>query len=97
MVAATTNGLFTSTNNGDSWEMATEIAAGDTIVKLIFDYPLSTEDTGGASSAEGCTSNVFGWAYCVTLSTAFSQLTGHCCLDDAWLLNSYGHWCCDMA
>ncbi|RKY95133.1 MAG: hypothetical protein DRQ01_00600 [Ignavibacteriae bacterium] len=47
VVAATTNGMFTSTNNGDLWEEATGIAAGDTIVKLIFDYPLSTEKAGG--------------------------------------------------
>jgi len=47
VVAATTNGLFVSTNNGDLWEKATGIAAGDTIVKLIFDYPLTTEKAGG--------------------------------------------------
>jgi hypothetical protein len=47
VVAATTNGLFTSTNNGDVWEQTTGIAAGDTIVKLIFDYPLSTERARG--------------------------------------------------
>lgn len=44
VVAATTNGLFSSTNNGDLWEQATGIAAGDTIVKLLFDYPSSTEN-----------------------------------------------------
>ncbi len=46
VVAATTNGMFTSTNNGDLWEQATGIAAGETIVKLIFDYPLITEKMG---------------------------------------------------
>jgi photosystem II stability/assembly factor-like uncharacterized protein len=46
VAAATTNGLFISTNNGDLWEQATGIATGDTIVKLIFDYPLSTEEAG---------------------------------------------------
>jgi hypothetical protein len=45
-VAATTNGMFSSTNNGDLWEQATGIAASDTIVKLIFDYPLITEKSG---------------------------------------------------
>ncbi len=39
IAAATTNGLFISTNNGDSWEMASGI--NDTVVKLLFDYPLS--------------------------------------------------------
>jgi len=29
------------------WEKATGIAAEDTVVKLLFDYPLSTEDIGG--------------------------------------------------
>jgi hypothetical protein len=46
VVAATTNGMFSSTNNGDLWEQATGIAASDTIVKLIFDYPLITEKSG---------------------------------------------------
>jgi hypothetical protein len=46
VVAATTNGVFTSTNNGELWEQATGIATEDTIVKLIFDYPLSTENSG---------------------------------------------------
>ncbi|MBT8378514.1 MAG: T9SS type A sorting domain-containing protein [Ignavibacteria bacterium] len=46
VVAATTNGMFSSTNNGDLWEQATGIAAGDTIVKIIFDYPLVTEKLG---------------------------------------------------
>jgi hypothetical protein len=44
IAAATTNGLFTSTNNGDLWEPATGIPAADTTVKLLFDYPLSSED-----------------------------------------------------
>jgi hypothetical protein len=48
VVAGTTNGLFTSTNNGDLWEQGTGIAVEDTIVKLIFDYPLSTEKAGGS-------------------------------------------------
>ena len=46
VAAATTNGLFISTNNGELWEQATGIAAGDTIVKLIFDYPLPTDKEG---------------------------------------------------
>ena len=46
VVAATTNGLFISTNNGELWEQATGIAAGDIIVKLEFDYPLPTEKAG---------------------------------------------------
>jgi hypothetical protein len=44
IAAATTNGLFTSTNNGDLWEQATGIPASDTTVTLLFDYPLSTQD-----------------------------------------------------
>jgi len=44
IAAATTNGLFTSTNNGDLWEQATGIPASDTTVTLLFDYPISTED-----------------------------------------------------
>ena len=53
VVAATTNGLFTSTNNGDLWEQATGIAAGDTIVKINFDYPLPTEKAGGSTRLLG--------------------------------------------
>ena len=53
LVAATTNGLFISTNNGELWEQATGIAAGDTIVKLIFDYPLTTEKTGSSTRLLG--------------------------------------------
>ena len=44
IAAATTNGLFTSTNNGDLWEPATGIPVSDTTVTLLYDYPLSTED-----------------------------------------------------
>jgi photosystem II stability/assembly factor-like uncharacterized protein len=44
VVAATTNGIFSSTNNGDLWEQATGVT--DTIVKIIFDYPLVTENLG---------------------------------------------------
>lgn len=44
IAAATTNGLFTSTNNGDLWEQATGIPASDTTVTLLFDYPLSNQD-----------------------------------------------------
>jgi hypothetical protein len=46
IAAATTNGLFTSTNNGDLWVQATGIPASDTIVTLTYDYPLTTEDGG---------------------------------------------------
>jgi len=46
IAAATTNGLFISTNNGDLWEQATGIPASDTTVTLIYDYPLTTEDGG---------------------------------------------------
>lgn len=46
IAAATTNGLFISTNNGDLWEQATGISASDTIVTLLYDYPLTTEDGG---------------------------------------------------
>ncbi|NWG28791.1 MAG: T9SS type A sorting domain-containing protein [Ignavibacteriaceae bacterium] len=46
IAAATTNGLFTSTNNGDLWEQATGIPASDTTVTLLFDYPISVEDGG---------------------------------------------------
>ncbi len=44
IAAATTNGLFTSTNNGDLWESASGIPVSDTTVTLLFDYPLTTED-----------------------------------------------------
>jgi len=47
VVAATTNGLFISTNNGDLWEQATGIAASDTIVKLAFDYGLFISTNNG--------------------------------------------------
>jgi hypothetical protein len=46
IAAATTNGLFISTNNGDLWAQAAGIPASDTTVTLIYDYPLTTEDGG---------------------------------------------------
>lgn len=48
IAAATTNGLFTSTDNGDLWEQASGIPAADTTVKLLFDYPISLIDGGDA-------------------------------------------------
>lgn len=44
IAAATTNGLFISTNNGDLWEQASGISASDTTVKLLFDYPITALD-----------------------------------------------------
>jgi len=40
VAVATLAGLFISMDNGNSWTQATGIAAGDTIVKIVFDYPL---------------------------------------------------------
>jgi hypothetical protein len=37
IAAATTNGLFISTNNGDLWEQATGIDPSDTAITLLFD------------------------------------------------------------
>lgn len=44
IAAATTNGVFISTNNGDSWLATSGIPASDTTVYLAFDYPLNTTD-----------------------------------------------------
>jgi hypothetical protein len=44
VVAATTNGVFSTTNNGSSWQMASGIQSGDTIVIIEFDYPIDTLD-----------------------------------------------------
>jgi len=55
VVAATTNGLFVSTNNGDLWEKATGIAAEDTVVKILIDYPLVTKDAGPSTRLLGGT------------------------------------------
>ncbi|GIK21917.1 MAG: hypothetical protein BroJett005_13310 [Ignavibacteriota bacterium] len=41
IAAATTNGLFISTNNGDSWLATNGIPASDTTVFLAFDYPIN--------------------------------------------------------
>lgn len=49
IAAATTNGVFISTNNGDQWQPVTGISSEDTIVTLKFDYPLSTQDGGSTS------------------------------------------------
>lgn len=46
LAAATTNGLFISTNNASSWVQATGIQAGDTIVKLSFDYNVQLDGSG---------------------------------------------------
>lgn len=44
VAAATTNGLFISTNNGNSWSQSSGFAAGDTIVKIIIDYDITTRN-----------------------------------------------------
>jgi hypothetical protein len=44
IAAATTNGVFVTTNNGTSWLSATGIAPGDTIVKIMFNYPFPETD-----------------------------------------------------
>lgn len=41
---ATTNGVFISTNYGDSWIATTGIPPTDTTVYLVFDYPASASD-----------------------------------------------------
>ena len=46
VAAATTNGLFISTDNGDMWQQAAGIASGETISKLLFDYNPLTERSG---------------------------------------------------
>lgn len=53
IAAATTNGLFFSTNEGDSWQQTAGIQAGDTIVKLLFDYPLSTDGSESVRLSAG--------------------------------------------
>jgi len=45
VAAATTNGLFISTDNGNTWQETSGIT--DTIVTLVFDYPLTTDNYGG--------------------------------------------------
>jgi hypothetical protein len=57
VVAATTNGVFSSTDNGDAWQQATGIAAGDTIVKIMFDYPLTANRSGADVSVIGGSDN----------------------------------------
>lgn len=44
VAAATTNGVFVTTNNGSSWLAGTGIAPNDTIVKIMFNYPLPGTD-----------------------------------------------------
>jgi hypothetical protein len=46
VAAATTNGLFISTDNGDMWQQAAGIVSGETISKLLFDYNPLTERSG---------------------------------------------------
>jgi hypothetical protein len=53
IAAATTNGLFISTNEGSSWQQTSGIQAGDTIVKLCFDYPLETDGSQVVSLSAG--------------------------------------------
>ena len=44
VAAATTNGVFITTNSGTSWISATGIDPQDTIVKIMFDYPIPETD-----------------------------------------------------
>ena len=44
IAAATTNGVFISTDDGDNWLATTGIPVTDTTVYLVFDYPLNTSD-----------------------------------------------------
>ena len=44
VAAATTNGVFVTTNDGASWLMGTGLAPGDTIVKIMFNYPFPSAD-----------------------------------------------------
>jgi hypothetical protein len=53
IAAATTNGLFISTNAGSSWQQTAGIQPGDTIVKLAFDYPLSTDGSESVRLSAG--------------------------------------------
>ena len=46
LAAATTNGLFISTNNAVSWQQATGIAEGDTVVRLAFNYSTQPRSSG---------------------------------------------------
>ncbi len=43
--AATSNGLFISTNSGDSWQQTTGVPAGDTIKRLCF-FRIQTDNNG---------------------------------------------------
>ncbi len=45
VAAATTNGLFVSTNNGDLWLQTTGLPTSDTTVSLLFDYPLPIDNS----------------------------------------------------
>jgi hypothetical protein len=55
VAAATTNGVFISTNNGDIWQQTTGIT--DTVVKLIFEYLATTENNGSGRRLHGGTIN----------------------------------------
>jgi hypothetical protein len=55
VAAATTNGVFISSDNGNMWQQATGIT--DTIVKIIFDYPLTTDNPGGETRLLGGSDN----------------------------------------
>jgi hypothetical protein len=55
VAAATTNGVYISSDNGAMWQQATGIT--DTIVKIIFDYPLITDNLGGDTRLLGGSDN----------------------------------------
>jgi hypothetical protein len=53
MAAATTNGLYISTNSATSWFRATGIPTGDTIVKLQFEYDFTQSKGNGTRLLAG--------------------------------------------
>jgi len=81
VAAATTNGLFFSTNNGDLWEETAGIAPADTIVKLLFDYTISSED-------EDIVTRLYGGSNNASLYQAFRDSSNRYLL--ATLLTIFG-------
>jgi hypothetical protein len=68
IAAATTNGVFISTNNGDTWETTTGLSASDTTVTLIYEYDIGNSDfnfpklfvgTAGGSLYESFQENLY--------------------------------------
>jgi len=97
ITAATTNGTFVSTNNGDSWQQVSGITPGDTIVRVSFMQNTTdelTEDVMLLSSQNGkfyksTSENAFLSAITIYIFKDEEEITSTFSLGEQFLLSKY--------